>query len=88
MPICEALAIFRSITSSHVRHTNASEVMKVDDSIRANFLSVRIPSDLKRELRLMAQAEGVSPSEVVRRAIDEKAERMTVGGASNGKRGT
>ena len=54
---------------------------------RNSFLSVRLTPEQHRELRLMARAGSVNSSEIVRRAIDEKAERMT-GSASNGQRGT
>ena len=46
------------------------------------FLSVRLTVSQKQDLLLLARAEGIRPSEVIRRAIQERKEQLA-GGATN-----
>ena len=51
------------------------------DDTRIRFLSVRLTNSQKQDLGLLARAEGVSPSEVIRRAIQERKEQVACSGA-------
>ena len=49
------------------------------EDTRTRFLSVRVTDSMKKDLRLVARAEGCSPSEVIRRAIAERRDQIAAG---------
>ena len=46
------------------------------------FLSVRLTESQKQDLHLIARVEGIRPSEVIRRAIQDRKNQLA-GGATN-----
>jgi hypothetical protein len=49
------------------------------EDTRSRFLSVRLTESQKQDLRLVARVEGISPSEMIRRAIQERKELVACG---------
>ena len=56
------------------------------DNTRTKFVSVRFSPSEKQDLCLLARAEGLSPSALIREIVAEKKEE--VAGAGNGRSGS